>query len=345
MPGAAGSESDLQPGHFTFSTGWRYVQANRYFLNTAFFKQANNTQKPFRQWHTLDVTGTYQVNKRLNIAATLPIAMNEASFLAPGNGSQPEFRQNIYARSVGDLLLMSRTWLLDPEQHKKQNLLMGLGVKLPTGNFHEQAQYANFTGLPSTRSNKPVPLTIMPGDGGVDVLVELLGYRSVNFPIRRSQLFGYGNYLITPRNTTHVSSQVLTSGDPALIFNPAVLSTGANVNTTPDTYSIRGGYVFPIASKDSRYFRGIRLMAGYRFDGSPRRDLIGGSKGFRQPGYFMAFEPGMFYTYKRHLLTATCPISFVRNAQSDLAQLHGSPDPRTTAFSPASLNLRYTYTF
>src|SRR5438874_1417089 len=81
--------------------------------------------------------------------------------------------------------------------------LFGLGLKLPTGNFHERAQYANFTGNPLTRSNKPIPLTIMPGDGGVDVLVELLGYRSVNYPIKRSQVFGYGNYLITPRSSTH----------------------------------------------------------------------------------------------------------------------------------------------
>lgn len=270
--------------------------------------------------------------------------MNKMSFFEPGDGSLPEFRQNLSANSVGDLLLMSRTWVLDPEQHKKQNFLVGLGLKLPTGNFHERGVYSDFTGLPSHRSLKPIPLTIMPGDGGVDVLLEGLAYRAVNKPIKKAQVFAYGNYLITPRNTTGVSSQVSTSSQPLFIFNPAVLSAGANVNTTPDTYSVRAGYVFPIPRAAPR-FQGLKLMAGYRFEGSPRHDLIGGSKGFRQPGLFMAFEPGMFYQYKRHLFTLTCPISFLRDAQADIAQQHGSPDPRTTAFTPASLNVRYTYTF
>ncbi|HEY9756813.1 MAG TPA: hypothetical protein V6C97_16730 [Oculatellaceae cyanobacterium] len=320
------------------------MQANTYFLNTDKFTQANKTEKPFRLWHTLDATVTYQVNKRVNMALTVPVVLNEASFLAPGNGSFPEYRQNTYARSVGDILLMGRTWLLDPEQHKKQNFLLGTGIKFPTGNFHEQGVYSDFTGNPATKTLKPIPLTIMPGDGGVDVLLEILGYRAVNFPVKSSQFFLYGNYLITPGTTTHVSSQVLTSGNPAFIFNPAVLSTGSNVNSIPDVYSIRSGYIFPVPKAEG-WLKGMRLQLGYRFDGSPRRDLIGSDRGFKQPGFFMAVEPGIFYQYKQHLLTLTAPISFIRDAQPDLAQHYGSPDPRTTAFTPASLNLRYIVVF
>jgi len=240
---------------------------------------------------------------------------------------------------------MGRTWVLDPEQNKKQNFQVGLGLKLPTGNFREKGVYSDFTGSPASRTSKPVPLTIMPGDGGLGILVEGLAYRVLNFPIKRSQVFAYGNYLLTPRNTTNVASQVFTSGDPSFILNPVVLAAGANVNTTPDTYSIRAGYVFPIPRVKEPLLQGLRLTAGYRFDGSPRRDLIGGSRGYRQPGFFMAFEPGLFYQYKRHLVSLTCPISFLRNAEADSAQKRGAPYPRTTAFAPASINLRYIYNF
>jgi hypothetical protein len=320
------------------------VQANQYFLNTHVFATANHTEKPSRIWHTLDVTGTYQVSPRVNIAVTLPLSLNRMSFLVPGEaGPAPEFRQTINAHAVGDLLIMARTWVLNPEKNTKQNFQVGLGLKLPTGNFREQAVFADGTGL--VRTKKVIPITIMPGDGGVDVLAELLGYRAVNFPVKHSQIFGYCNYLITPRNMNNVPSQVATSGNPALILNPAAVRSGALVNTVADTYAVRLGYVFPIPGVKTGYLKGLRLMLAYRWEGSPQRDFIGGSGGFRQPGFYMAVEPGLFYFYKNHLLTLSCPISFVRDAEADVAQQRGSPDPRTTAFSPASLNFRYTYLF
>lgn len=343
MPGAAGQTSELAPGHFSVSTGWRYVYSNQYYLGPHINHQLNNVTKPVRWWNTLDATVSYQATKRVNVSVTLPFAINLEKFNAPGNGNPLEFRQVIPARAFSDTLIMARTWIRDPEVHRKQNFLVGLGVKLPTGNFHETAVYGNYAGL--DRMRKPIPIAIMPGDGGVDILGEILGYRSVNFPVRKSQVFAYANYLVTPRDTTGVSSIIATEQNTAFV-NPANVRAGALVNTVPDSYAIRSGYIFPIPhTEKNSWLKGLQCLIGYRFEGSPRHDLIGGSQGYRKPGYFMAIEPGIFYRNKYGLLTVSGPISFLKNAYADIAQQHGSGDPRTTTFTQAALNLRYTYYF
>lgn len=341
MPGAPAKESDLKPGHFSLSVGYRNVSANQYFLNSKVFTRENQLQKPSRTWNTLDVTGTYQATKRVNLALTLPVVLNKMSFLEPGDGGPLELQQRLYGSSIGDILLVGRSWVLDPERKIKGNVMLGTGLKFPTGNFRQQGTYADSTG--TIRTRKAIPLTIMPGDGGLGILFEGLAYRQVNFPLRSSTLFAYGNYMVTPRNTTNTPSQVQTTLNPIFLVNPA--SQTAFLNTVPDTFSVRTGYLFGVPKAKSRWLKGLNFQIGYRFEGSPVRDLFGRSDGFRQPGYFMAVEPGIFYKYKRHLVSCTVPISFLRVAQADIAQKNGSPDDRTTAFSPASVNLRYTYAY
>lgn len=342
MPGAAGTESQIKPGHFTLSTGWRDVRADTYYFYARPYNSANVLERPTRAWDTLDVTGTYQVSDRVNIALQMPININRASFLEPATHSPIEFRQSLRARSVGDISLIARSWLLKPKEHPKGNILLGAGLRFPTGNFREKATYSDFTGR--NIAALTVPLTIMPGDGGLDVILEALAYRAVKVPCKGTIAFAQANYLIAPRGTNGVPSQVATSGNPEWFLNPAVLRNDANYNTVPDAYSIRTGIIGPVLPK-RKWANGLQWQLAYRWDGSPQHDLFGSSKGFRQPGYFMAAEPGLFYQRKKHLWQLSVPISFLRVALPDLAQKQGSPDPRTTAFAPASVSLRYTYNF
>lgn len=342
MPGAAGTSSDIQPGHGTLSVGYRNVYANQYFLNSHVFTSANRSQQPTRLWNTVDMTATYQLTKRVNTQITVPLQFNQASFLVPftSNALGPTFRQRLSTAGVGDITLIGRTWVLDPENARKGNILVGLGLKLPTGNYRGNNYWTG--GGPGVYTNKPAPLTILIGDGGVDVLVEVLAFRVLRYPVRNTNAFAVASYLITPRETTGIPSQNLLVGPP---ISTSPLTQNSLVNTVPDVYSIRGGLIVPCPLRESKWLRPLSGLIGYRWEGSPQVDFIGGSNGFRQPGFFMAVELGLFYQYKRHLLQASCPISFLRYASFDSAEKKGSPAPRTTAFSPASLNLRYTYFF
>ncbi len=294
-------------------------------------------------WNTLDLTGTYQLTKRVNLQATLPLQWNQATFLVPfqdGPLSQ-NFRQRLSTAGVGDIVLMERTWLFDPDNVKRGNVLLGLGLKLPTGDYRGGNRYTG--GAPGLWNNKPAPLTILIGDGGVDVLAEILAYRIVKYPVRKTNLFAVGSYLITPRGTTGVPSQNFLLGPPVAT---SPLTQNSLVNSVPDVYSLRTGMIIPSPFKENKYLRPLSGLIAYRWDGSPQRDFIGSSKGFRQPGFFMAVELGLFYQNKNHLIQASTPISFLRYASFNSGgEEQGSPAPRTTAFSPASLNLRYTYYF
>jgi hypothetical protein len=343
VPGAAGTSGEIKPGHGTLSMGFRNVYANQYFLNENVFTQANQSQQPTRLWNTLDLTGTYQLTRRVNLQATLPLQWNQASFLVPfSEGPLAEtFRQRLSTAGVGDILLVERTWLLDPERVKRGNVLVGVGLKLPTGNYRGGNTWTG--GGPGLWNNKPAPLTIMVGDGGVDVLAEVLAYRIVKYPVRRTNVFAVGSYLFTPRGTTGIPSQNLLAGPP---ISTSPFTQNSLVNTVPDVYSLRAGMIVPSPFKDNKYLRPLSGLIAYRWDGSPQRDFIGNSNGFRQPGFFMAVELGLFYQNKRHLVQAMTPISFVRYASFDSGgERPGSPAPRTTAFTPASLALRYTYFF
>ena len=343
MPGAAGTSGDIQAGHGTLSIGYRNVYANQYFLNPHVFTQLNNEERPTRLWNTVDLTGTYQLTKRVNLQATVPLQWNQATFLVPfTDGPLAEsFRQRLSTAGVGDIVLMERTWLFDPDNVKRGNVLLGLGLKLPTGNYRGGNTWTG--GAPGVWNNKPAPLTILIGDGGVDVLAEILAYRIVKWPVRKTNVFAVGSYMISPRGTTGIPSQNLLLGPP---ISTSPFTQNSLVNTVPDVYSLRAGMIVPSPFKNNKYLRPLSGLVAYRWDGSPQKDFIGNSNGFRQPGFFMAVELGLFYQYKRHLLQASSPISFLRYASFNSGgEKPGSPAPRTTAFSPASLNLRYTYFF
>jgi len=55
------------------------------------------------------------------------------------------------------------------------------------------------------------------------------------------------------------------------------------------------------------------FSAGMRIDGVPAKDLVGGSSGFRRPGYIISAEPGVTYRTKRISTFLTAPIAFERN--------------------------------
>jgi hypothetical protein len=57
----------------------------------------------------------------------------------------------------------------------------------------------------------------------------------------------------------------------------------------------------------------VTTNIGIRKDGLPAVDMIGGSNGFRRPGYVVAVEPGISYKSKSAIYFINIPFAIQRN--------------------------------
>jgi hypothetical protein len=69
------------------------------------------------------------------------------------------------------------------------------------------------------------------------------------------------------------------------------------------------------------------FSAGFRDECLPVHDLIGGSEGFRRPGYIISEEQGVSYSFKKFNAYAYVPVALVRNRTQSV------PDKNRTALT------------
>jgi len=65
--------------------------------------------------------------------------------------------------------------------------------------------------------------------------------------------------------------------------------------------------------------KGISATLGGRIEGIPQRDLIGGSDGFRIPGYWVSVDPGVSIARGRNLFAFTVPVAVKRHVSYAIA--------------------------
>jgi hypothetical protein len=288
------------PSHMTkgwqLNTGYRYFKSFRHFVGKEEQKERLEHNTEVINWqHTLNFTLIRQFNSRWSLALDVPVITNRRSSLYEheGNDAGQSGRYSTNSSGIGDARITAYRWLLDPMKSMKANVQLGLGIKLPTGNYRHTDVFVKSD---SVSLRGPVDQSIQLGDGGVGITVELNTF--YNF----SQRFGlYGNfyYLINPREENGVSTS--RGSQP----NANAIAYKTTTMSVPDQYMIRaGGNVF--AGK----FGG---SLGMRMECIPSSDLIGGDEGFRRPGYVLAVEPGINYRFKRFTAFATVPVAVERN--------------------------------
>lgn len=269
----------------------RYFKSFRHFVGTDEQKQrmAAGTEVINYQY-TLDIALTRVLKNGWSISIDMPILSNARSSLYEHDGRN---RYSTHSFGIGDVRLTAYKWLLDPAAMHKGNVQLGLGIKLPTGDYKYQDY---FHVNDSTKVLGPVDQSIQLGDGGTGFTMELNTY--YNF----SHMVGvYGNffYLVNPREQNGVSTA--RGGTPAA----ASRLYGTDVMSVPDQYMFRAGV--------SMMWNRLTFSAGMRDECLPARDLIGGSNGFRRPGYIISIEPGINYQLKRTTLYAYVPFAVQRN--------------------------------
>lgn len=292
-------DNTSKPG-WLLNTSARYFKSFRHFSGTEENKDRllQNTEV-INHTAIVDLAVIRIINDRWSIMVDAPIISNARSSLYEHglvNGAYAKKeRHSMHSFGLGDVRIAAYHWMIDPKRRAKGNVQLGLGLKLPTGNYDYKDYWYN-VGPNGTKELRTVDQSIQLGDGGTGFTVEMNSFYNL-----RSDFSIYGNfyYLINPREQNGVRTyrETLT---PALA-NEAIMSV-------PDQYMARAGFNY-----NFRHLPGLALSAGARLEGIPVFDLVGGSGHFRRPGYIWSVEPLVSYMMKKVSLFASVPVAVVRN--------------------------------
>ena len=205
---------------------------------------------------------------------------------------------------------------------------MSLGIKAPTGD--DAVTDTSFR--PTGPEERPVDSAIQPGDGGWGIVLSGNAFAKV---YTRTFAYVNGFYLINPRETNGVHTvnfdvPPFTHGDHGLM-----------VNSVPDQSMLRGGLAGGVWPKI-----GLSASFGARWEGVPAHDLIGGSDGWRLPGYSVSVEPGVSISHGRDFLEVTAPVAVYRYGITSVpfARTH-DPFGGIASFSDFQINVTYSHLF
>jgi hypothetical protein len=279
--------------------GYRYFKSFRHFVGTEEQKERlEEHTEVVNHVHTLNVSLARNINSRLSLSVGFPVLANGRSQRARfGN----QDRYSTHSFGIGDMNITLYRWMLDPNVSRKANFQLGLGLKLPTGDY----KYQDYFPVSETEKElRSVDQSIQLGDGGTGITTEMNWF--YNFDPRVG-LYGNLFYLVNPREQNGVPT--FRSNE-----NEAIMSV-------PDQYMARLGvnYVFGQA------LRNFSASLGGRLEGIPVHDIVGGSEGFRRPGYIVSAEPGVNLMVKKSAFFISVPVALVR------CRTQSVPDKETTA--------------
>lgn len=320
--------------------GWKLNLNNRYFRSYKHFvgkeeqkNRVDSSTQVINHSYSLDITLTRTFNTRWSAALTVPVIYNTRSskYEHYGNTSKSaNARQATHSFGIGDTRLMLYRWMLDPVKNKKGNMQIGLGLKLPTGDFRYQDYFQKND---TTSTLGPVDQSIQLGDGGTGIATEIKAYYK---PSKKLSVYADAYYLVNPREQNGVSTSRggITSANSMKYFTAYM--------SVPDQFMARAGLTYSVKK--------FEFTSGIRIEGIPAEDLVGGNKGFRRPGYVIAVEPVISYRTKKLDFYLSVPVAVQRNrVQSYADKLQttatGIRTQGDAAFADYSLNAGFTINF
>lgn len=290
-------DSTSSNSYWIFNNNSRYYKSFRHFVGKQEqFQRLVLHNNVINKVYTQDMTLTRVFNSHWSAAINIPMADNSRSQLASGT------RFSTHSFGLGDINVSGYYWLFNPAKAPKGNIQIGVGIKFATGNYNVQDYFLT---NPSTgeKTLKYVDQSIQLGDGGTGISTEINAY--YNF----SHKFGvYGNFyhLTSPQN---VSVPKATGVAATSNVSPYT----ADVFSVPDQYLVRFGATLAVNK--------FNFSLGVRDDCLPTHDIIGGSDGYRRPGYIIAAEPGVNYRIHNVALYAYVPIAVIRDRTQSVADI------------------------
>ena len=312
-----------------FNSNSRYFKSFRHFVGTVEQTQrADLGTEVINHAYTMDLSLTRILNKRWSLFMDMPINANTRSSLYEHGGKE---RHSTSSFGLGDVRVAALYWLIDPAKAHKGNIQAGFGIKLPTGDYKFTDRF--YTATPGVTVVGPVDQSIQLGDGGTGFTTEINAYYSLS---RNVSLYGNFYYLINPRQENGTSTA--RGGTPSA---NAVANT-SDIMSVPDQMMIRGGANWMV--------KHFTFSAGIREECLPVYDLIGGSEGFRRPGYIVSVEPGITYAFKKLSVYTYVPIAVTRNRTQSVpdkisSDLNGKYTQGDAAFADYAVNIGVSFRF
>jgi hypothetical protein len=243
---------------------------------------------------------TYNLDPRWSVSLTVPFSVEDRSQETNG------LRYHTDTAGIGDIQLEGHFLVFDPKNHPKGNISIGLGLVMPTGSDDTMGTFLTYNKTTNTYTAKiePVDQSIQLGTGGWGVIMDLYAYHEIVVPAVTG--FVSASYTAYP--------DAGTNGVPTYRSNPYEALTGI-----PDSYLYRIGAEWAVLPK-----YGISLSLAERMEGVPVYNLIGGTEGFRRPGYTIACESGIIWTHQTWTVRFYMPASQYHNRTQSLADKEDS---------------------
>ena len=285
--------SFLQAHHWELDLSYRWLAAHpgEFFVSTTRTPPPPALQPPKGHQmavdvHTFTLGATYALTDQLRLSVAAPYQVGRISFF-----EDDSVRHSERTHDLGDVTLSGEAWLFNPREGPSGNVMLGLGVKVPTGSHRDSVDYYTPKGV----VQRPADPSIQPGDGGWGILMEFQAFKLI-FP----GMLGYlsGSYLLNPRVQTEI-----TIGRPVGLPGNSAAGTPYYLSV-PDAYSLRTGISYAVLPS-----QGLSVSLGARLDGVPVQDLVsGGDQNFRRPGFSVLVDPGLDWSRGRSSFILNVPV-------------------------------------
>lgn len=321
-----GTSANLMGGEFNIQTGYRYFKSFRHFRgdHEESFRVEQGTEV-INHSNFIDLTISYGLTNRLFANMIIPYSWQTRSSMYEHGGNPPNGlgeRHETSSYGVGDFRAGIGYWLFNPEKNSF-NYSLGLGVKLPTGIYDYTDTFYNQGPNKDQDIESVVDQSIQPGDGGFGFTVDVQGYHAL------SDNFGLSVNVYYLFNVTET--------------NGVLTRNGRSEFSSPDQFAVAIGSYYSALS-------GFNAYLGGRIEGIPSNDLIGGSKGYRRPGYAVSAEPGIGYFKHNYSVFASVPIALYRNRTQSYEDKQRTEETGTytqgdAAFADYLVNIGISYRF
>jgi hypothetical protein len=318
--------------------GWQLSLNYRYFRSYKHFRGREEEKNRVEEGsevinndNSILLGLSYSLNRRWSVSTVIPYLYIDRSSLYEHYGNPTQANPTINPRfhtqasGIGDVRISTYYSVM---QKEKFNLILGAGLKLPTGNYETKD---NFHRKDSEGNDslvyRVVDQSIQLGDGGLGFILEFDAAYNFN---RNFSVYGTGLYMSNPRNTNGIlRSPNLTNNIPR-----------------SNEFSVVDQFVFRLGARYT--VKHFQFALGGRYEVIPSEDLIGKSEGFRRPGYIISIEPSASYSTGRHTVSLNVPVALERNRVQNTIDKERTKQSGTytigdAAFADWLLSITYSY--
>ncbi|MFH4966887.1 transporter [Gaetbulibacter sp. M240] len=316
--------SSLNKGDFSVGTNVRYFKSFRHFRGTT--EETNRITEGtnvINHSYFVDVAVNYYLSDRLYANLLIPFVSHERSSMYEHGGNSLGDRNITRSSGLADLRIGAGYWLFEPNS-RSYNYGIGAGIKLPTGDFSYTDTFYNQGPNRDQTIDAVVDQSIQPGDGGFGFNLNVEGFHSLSHKFMLTTTL---YYLFNARET-----------------NGVLTRNGRSEFSVPDQYAAQLGAIY------FTNLQGFSLYLGGRLEGIPSSDLIGGSAGYRRPGYVVSVDPGIYYNSNKLSIGLNVPVALIRNRTQSYEDKQRTAETGVfrqgdAAFADYLINCNLTYRF